>query len=569
MKVVGNTVGTPLNPKKLGGNGNIEWDYVITSADLTSIDPTTNEKVFDITKLATMLATMRGRVLVKGINYQPEFEYGDALDITIPNSISLIEFIDSTIFANITAKGSCKIIGFVGHNQYYFQFSSLTGFSWVEKCRGQLELYNCQNVIHSEIRSASLCNNLQDINASTDESDMFTITFNGCNLIDGVQVSTIGHDSDVEFQSCKNISNVRNLTPTFASIKYNGCTFVDGDTCDGYYTSADVGKVKTITNDGTTQLISPEEMGGGGTSAYDFVLEDEELWSDSLNGMSGDILVKGGIVMYSLSVPKEVKSIRFIATECLYEMIAGEIATPCTIDGHSSTKISGVEGDYVNLYSFGTVEDCHGIITLSNCSNISRCSLASLNTCSYVSKIRRGNDPEKVTYSNCKYVDGDTCQDFYSDEDVGKVKTVGPDGSASLANCGKVYMHTIDLSIYGPEEGDFIVDTECILYFVVYSSKSEPFKSLDEIPNWESVLPFALVQSESYFDITSYQGNMYTPFVHNVALEYLMSDDGPIGYYATITYLDTFYREDLCYAYYKLTEGGDTWYEFSDRVTEI
>jgi hypothetical protein len=194
-------------------------------------------------------------------------------------------------------------------------------------------------------------------------------------------------------------------------------------------------------------------MGGDGASAYDFVLENEELWDDSLNGMSGDILVKGGIVMYSLSVPKEVKSIRFIGTECLYEMIAGEIATPCSIYGHSSVKISGIEGDYVELKNFDTVEDCHGRITLYNCSNVSICSLASLFNCSYVSKIKASEASENIIYSNCTYVDGDTCDGYYITEDSGKVQTVNTDGSKSLISVVEKMTGEDDYSrLYGVDD---------------------------------------------------------------------------------------------------------------------
>jgi hypothetical protein len=105
-----------------------EWDYVI-------------DKLKDFT--TGKLDTMRGRVLVKDVNYTPEFMSGEPLYITIPKDVSLIEFVDSTIFAYLTGSGSNKIIGFVGHNQFNFQFSSLANFGWVEKCRGELRLSNC------------------------------------------------------------------------------------------------------------------------------------------------------------------------------------------------------------------------------------------------------------------------------------------------------------------------------------------------------------------------------------------------------------------------------------------
>ena len=39
-------------------------------------------------------------------------------------------------------------------------------------------------------------------------------------------------------------------------IDYTNCTYVDGDTCDGYYTEEERGKVQTVTTDGTGEFIS-------------------------------------------------------------------------------------------------------------------------------------------------------------------------------------------------------------------------------------------------------------------------------------------------------------------------
>jgi hypothetical protein len=86
------------------------------------------------------------------------------------------------------------------------------------------------------------------------------IKFDNCHVIDNVIFTAIdNHDpyyDIVEFRNCSNIRNIRTSTTFGAPISYVNCDWVDGDTCDGYYTEEDVGKVKTVGRDGTKRLIS-------------------------------------------------------------------------------------------------------------------------------------------------------------------------------------------------------------------------------------------------------------------------------------------------------------------------
>ena len=368
-----------------------------------------------------------GIVLVKDVNID-NAEDDTLNDYTINRNVKEIHFINSSIYGRVIGSKTTRIIGLNGINHRNAYFPTLDGFGGVEFCRGSFDLVNCNNVIHSEFRSATNCENLQDVTIKLDVTDADRVGVEGCNLIDGVSFSTLGGMATIDFLNCSHLSNIINTTPP-EEINYVNCQYVDGDTCDGYYTSEDVGKVKVITSDGTSQFASLKNP----DFPYDFVFENEELYSNSLDEMSGDILVKGGTVNYQLYIPTEVKSIRFVGTDFLYEMFLGELDTPCQIYGNSTAKIIGASGDHIEIRDFGGVEDCHGKIVLYNCHNIINCSVSTLTNCSYANNVSRGNETEKVKYlGNCNHIDGNTCQDYFNDEENGKVQTVNVDGTKSL-----------------------------------------------------------------------------------------------------------------------------------------
>jgi hypothetical protein len=228
-----------------------EWDYVIT-------------KLEDFT--TAKLATMSGRVLVKGVNYDTEYVNSvPPLAVTIPASIKVIKFINSTIYAEITAVSkSTAITGFIGGGVEGFFYSIITNFGAVEHCGGCLDVISCNNIMHTRVHICRNCYNLQDITVYGDYSDGIDYGFWNCVLITGVTIERNHgqwNDEDyiVEFKSCKHISNVHLSENSSEGTVINyeeNCRFVNGDTCDGYYTAEDNGKVQTVNTSGEKSLIS-------------------------------------------------------------------------------------------------------------------------------------------------------------------------------------------------------------------------------------------------------------------------------------------------------------------------
>lgn len=227
------------------------WDYVITS-------------VADF--VGTPLSEMSGRVLVKGITI--DFA---GIEVDINADIKTIKFVDCEIHAKITAKGrETAIIGFYGMPYGIDYHAVLKNFNRVEHCYGSIEVNKCSNVLHCRIAKAVECTNLQDIECVYDvetASDA-PYMFDRCKLIDGVRVRSFAlyddSESILEFNNCEHISNVYRTYSNMV-VNYVNCTSVVGDTCDGYYTEAEKGKVQTVTTDGTGEFISvysQEEIDG-------------------------------------------------------------------------------------------------------------------------------------------------------------------------------------------------------------------------------------------------------------------------------------------------------------------
>ena len=227
-----------------------EWDYVITKPE----DFTTEN-----------LATMSGRVLVKG----GTIDIADDT-LSIPSTVTVLEFRNCDVSGNgrIVGSKNTKLIGLsveypVDTNTAGMLY--ISDFGGVEHCKGKLGLSNCENVIHSQIMNATNCTNLTDIYC-TMNSLIGDLYFKNCSLINGVALDREDNlSSFLEFTNCSYISNVRDISPKFDPsfgegknvIDYLDCTFVDGDTCDGYYTAEDEGKIPRINLEGLKDLILP------------------------------------------------------------------------------------------------------------------------------------------------------------------------------------------------------------------------------------------------------------------------------------------------------------------------
>lgn len=229
-----------------GENGLSEWDYVITSID----DFTTEH-----------LASMSGRVLIKGINsLETEFSFPV---VKLPSGITLIKFVDSEIYADIQAtKGAkTKIIGFVGfyaEGLGFGKYSCLRNFESVESCEGFPMLYNCTNIQNSKIHLAENCQFISNVHCRAEHWDGDYIAFTDCTMLSNITFvsfhESMGSAYQVDFLRCKHLSNIHALSSDVI-INYENCIFVDGETCDGFYTEEDVGKVRVITTDGSFRTI--------------------------------------------------------------------------------------------------------------------------------------------------------------------------------------------------------------------------------------------------------------------------------------------------------------------------
>ncbi len=223
-----------------------EWDYVITS-----LEDFTTEK----------LATMSGRVLVNGVNYLADSN-NDPIMVSVPSEVEVIKFVNSIIYCSIRSDTkNTKIIGLQGsyiEDSYTWKYTYISGFGAVEDCTGRVELYNCENIRHCNIHRAYNCANLTDIECRVDYVDGNVDMFVMCTVLDNIRIysgAVEGFLLIAEFNSCSHISNVHNMSPEGnITVDYDNCTYVDGDTCDGYYTEEDAGKVALIEPNGKSML---------------------------------------------------------------------------------------------------------------------------------------------------------------------------------------------------------------------------------------------------------------------------------------------------------------------------
>ena len=224
-----------------------EWDYIITSVEDFS---------------TARLNTMRGRVLVVGVNYLADNENSPIM-VSVPREVEVIKFVNSIIYCSIRSDtNNTKIIGLQGsyiEDGSTWKYTSITGFGAVEYCTGRVELYNCENIRHCNIHRAYDCANLTDIECRVDYVDGTVEMFVSCTVLDNIRIYSGASEGMLviaEFNSCSHISNVHNMSREGnITVDYDYCTYVDGDTCDDYYTAEDVGKVRAITADGTLALV--------------------------------------------------------------------------------------------------------------------------------------------------------------------------------------------------------------------------------------------------------------------------------------------------------------------------
>ena len=88
--------------------------------------------------------------------------------------------------------------------------------------------------------------NENDVYAIENTSDIYLVV---CNVyIKGTHL--------FDYYTIKGAYSATNVTSYEDILNYVDCFKVDGDTCDGYYTEEDVGKVQTVNTSGEKSLIS-------------------------------------------------------------------------------------------------------------------------------------------------------------------------------------------------------------------------------------------------------------------------------------------------------------------------
>ena len=227
---------------------------------------------------------------------------------------------------------------------------------------------------------------------------------------------------------------------------------------------------------------------------YDHVITDiSYLTTENLATMRGRVLVKSvkdSLYGATLKIPSNVSYINFI--DChLYGTgtIEGVASRPTVIEGlRTGVNIVGNFDDFY-LINFAKVKNCNGFnLHLHNCSIVEECTATHAINCNYINQLKiktdevvqasTGNpsienckcvsfvevalDNERkqvldlkncefvnniygdgiVHYENCKHVDGDTCKDYFTQEQIGQVQAITADCTTST------------ISVYSQEEID-------------------------------------------------------------------------------------------------------------------
>ena len=223
-----------------------EWDYVITDA-------------------LENISQMSGRVLVKGIN--------EEIDVTVPTGVKYVKFVDSNIGGQISGHSDCIIEGLNGlldtNND---SITALRGFGEVRYCK-VVALFDCGTVLGGEYYKYHLSANYFSLPVIRD-CKFVNYLYQSYNVPQAIKnESTIARltvrnvciiDEEIDTYSVIYGAHAVSGISSFYGVSYINCTKVDGDTCDGYYTADDNGKVETVNDDGTKSLISVVEKITGG-----------------------------------------------------------------------------------------------------------------------------------------------------------------------------------------------------------------------------------------------------------------------------------------------------------------
>lgn len=212
------------------------------------------DKVEDFTQ--EKLNTMSGAVLVKDIDINLQ-----VAEIKIPYTIYLIRFVNCSMERSfsiddsiIRGTTSTTIEGLETGRPISYNEDDiyLDGFHKVKNCKGyNLHIHNCEIVEECAAFHVKDCGYVNQFKVRTVPSVQHLegdYSIENCKCVTNVEVS-----SDTEEQPVIDIVNCEYASNIYGNgiVHYVNCKYVDGDTCKDYYTAEDVGKVQTITADGT------------------------------------------------------------------------------------------------------------------------------------------------------------------------------------------------------------------------------------------------------------------------------------------------------------------------------
>ena len=334
-------------------NGSVRMAYADTTVDYVITDITDN----------ILITNLEGVVVYDGITIDAPNS-----NCVFPDTITELIFVNSFINCNLTANGNNTVIKGVKMLQSNGSTNTaprLTGFARVENC-DTVRVYNCGNVRNSRITYAKNCNTINNV-VCYKRNDLDSATIEQCKNISNV-ICTIENEATItkaQFIGCHYLSNI---TKTNGTITYTDCDHVNGDTCEDYYNSQDVGKVNIITPDGTKKTE-------GYLKSWDHLIDSlDNFTTEYLSTLSGIVLVRGlnyqsnnGVpVKITVQVPRSVSKIIFEDCELFIDISCVVLDnTPLKTSIHGLNTISMHHSSEPNpnrsiISFFAEVSECTG-----------------------------------------------------------------------------------------------------------------------------------------------------------------------------------------------------------------
>lgn len=347
-----------------------EWDCIITDADAL-MDLLDNPQNY------------AGAVLVKGVS---ALVYGGTYTLQY---VTYLKFVNSTISLDsmaveLVGNKNCTIDGL------YYEPSGeglhLQNFGKVVNCRHNkdgdsaffLQLADCDYVHNCDFTHASRCNHISDCALTVYSSGVEGIVLEQCTHIHGLKIDNFDETyyGQCIFHECLYMSNI-NIGGGDTSnlvVVYHNCRYVDADTCSGFLSDEDVGKVQVLTADGsfaTTDSTDGEDGEDG---------EDGVSVTHSWNGTVLTVTSASGTSSANLKGDKGDKGDPYILTAADKTEIAENVKSDCIAKNQGAANVGkilvvgtdgnltladmpegGASGDVI-----GTLDDSNNILLSGN-----------------------------------------------------------------------------------------------------------------------------------------------------------------------------------------------------------